>query len=58
MLATDGARRLVCSRSTPGIPYEIVVGDVSEPGNVAWQVIDEPVLDEDGECFHMQRILV
>lgn len=46
VLATDGKSRLVCTRSTPAVPYEVVLVDLSNGSSV--EVIDTPTLAEDG----------
>ncbi|RXW22263.1 hypothetical protein EST38_g3573 [Candolleomyces aberdarensis] len=47
VLATDGKSRIVCSRSTPAVPYEVVVADIRDVKNVSWKVVDQPTIDED-----------
>ncbi|KAF6748273.1 acylaminoacyl-peptidase [Ephemerocybe angulata] len=47
VLATDGESRIVCSRSTPAIPYEIVVGEVANDTSITWTVVDRPTLSQD-----------
>jgi acylaminoacyl-peptidase len=47
LLCTDGAERIVCSRSAPGIPPEVVLGTLLPGGAVRWAVIDKPSLDEE-----------
>ncbi|KAJ7730156.1 Alpha/Beta hydrolase protein [Mycena metata] len=44
MLVTDGVGRLLCSRSTPTIPFEIVLGQMDAVGEVSWQVIYTPYI--------------
>ncbi|KAF8140985.1 hypothetical protein K438DRAFT_1995441 [Mycena galopus ATCC 62051] len=44
MLATDGNSRLVCSRSAPTIPHEIVLGEVNSRGEASWRVIHSPYI--------------
>ncbi|KAF8188652.1 Alpha/Beta hydrolase protein [Pholiota molesta] len=46
VLATDGRGRVICSRSAPSVPYEIVLGDFDRSGSVSWTVIDRPVLSK------------
>lgn len=47
VLATDGKSRIVCSRSTPATPYEIVLVDLADGNSV--KVIDSPALADDGK---------
>ncbi|KAJ2929491.1 hypothetical protein H1R20_g7597, partial [Candolleomyces eurysporus] len=47
VLATDGKSRIVCSRSTPAVPYEVVVADIRDLKNVSWKVVDQPTIGED-----------
>jgi acylaminoacyl-peptidase len=47
VLATDGNSRLVCSRSTSAIPYEIVLVELKE-SEPSVKVIDTPTLSDDG----------
>jgi acylaminoacyl-peptidase len=49
VLATDGKSQIICSRSTPAVPYEIVVADIRDVQNVSWNVVDQPAIDEDGK---------
>ncbi|KAJ6483537.1 Alpha/Beta hydrolase protein [Mycena vitilis] len=42
MLATDGRSRLVCARSAPSIPYEVVLGQMNLNGEVNWRVVYSP----------------
>ncbi|KAH7927981.1 alpha beta-hydrolase [Leucogyrophana mollusca] len=49
VLCTDGGRQVVCSRSTPTTPSEIVLGRFDERGNVKWKVLDKPTLSPDAE---------
>ncbi|KAF7374179.1 Peptidase-S9 domain-containing protein [Mycena sanguinolenta] len=44
MLATDGINRLVCSRSSPTIPYEVVLGELNSLGEISWRVIHSPYI--------------
>ncbi|KAJ7764324.1 Alpha/Beta hydrolase protein [Mycena metata] len=44
MLATDGVARFICSRSTPTIPPEIVLGQMDAAGEVSWRVIYTPYI--------------
>lgn len=44
VLATDGVSRLLCVRSAPAVPYEIVLGILSAKGEVEWTVVARPTL--------------
>ncbi|KJA17776.1 hypothetical protein HYPSUDRAFT_191754 [Hypholoma sublateritium FD-334 SS-4] len=46
LLATDGHRRAICTRSSPSVPPEIVLGTFDNAGNVSWTIIDKPALPE------------
>ncbi|KAJ7060196.1 Alpha/Beta hydrolase protein [Mycena amicta] len=44
VLATDSGSQLLCSRSAPSIPHEIVLGRIDEAGNVTWKVLSSPYM--------------
>ncbi|KAF7374260.1 Acylamino-acid-releasing enzyme [Mycena sanguinolenta] len=44
MLATDGLNRLVCSRSSPTIPHEVVLGELNSLDEISWRVIQSPYI--------------
>ncbi|KAJ7224591.1 Alpha/Beta hydrolase protein [Mycena pura] len=44
VLATDGNRRFVCSRSSPTIPHEVLLGQLEGLGDVTWRVVSTPHL--------------
>ncbi|KAG6853149.1 hypothetical protein C0991_006556 [Blastosporella zonata] len=44
VLNTDGVSRVLCSRSTPITPHELVLGEFSKTGEVAWRVLHKPTL--------------
>ncbi|KAG5643652.1 hypothetical protein DXG03_000532 [Asterophora parasitica] len=44
VLNTDGQSRVVCVRSTPVTPNELVLGHISEAGEVSWRVLHKPIL--------------
>ncbi|KAG6879317.1 hypothetical protein C0992_003644 [Termitomyces sp. T32_za158] len=44
VLNTDSLRRVVCSRSTPISPHELVLGEFSETGKISWRVLHKPTL--------------
>ncbi|KAJ6541002.1 Alpha/Beta hydrolase protein [Mycena vulgaris] len=43
VLATDGRGRVVCARSAPTIPHEIVLGRIDALGNVSWSSHPDPL---------------
>ncbi|GLB44407.1 putative alpha beta-hydrolase [Lyophyllum shimeji] len=44
VLNTDGQSRVICIRSTPISPNELVLGQFDENGEVSWRVLHKPVL--------------
>jgi len=52
MLATDSSSRFICSRSSPSVPYEIVLGQLEPSGEILWRVIDKPALPEFSQFFY------
>ncbi|KAJ6620498.1 Alpha/Beta hydrolase protein [Mycena sp. CBHHK59/15] len=44
VLATDSWKRFVCTRSSPNIPHEVVLGEFNEVGVVSWRVIHTPYI--------------
>ncbi|KAJ6512530.1 Alpha/Beta hydrolase protein [Mycena sanguinolenta] len=44
VLATDGINRIVCSRSAPTIPHEVVLGELNSQGDISWRVIYSPYI--------------
>ena len=58
VLATDNDSRILCARSTPVSPPEIVLGEFDDTG-VSWRVIDKPVLSPDGRISpSLSRIII
>lgn len=52
VLATDGRGQVVCSRSTPDVPYQIWLGQVRKHrGDLQWSLLDEPTLPNHGKLF-------
>ncbi|KAJ3537442.1 hypothetical protein NM688_g6689 [Phlebia brevispora] len=47
VLCTDGRNKIVCTRSAPCRPPELVVGTIEGPDKVEWQVIAQPDLSDD-----------
>lgn len=61
VFGTDGANRVICSRSAPTIPHELILGEFDESGNVSWQILDEPSLSSDGmytNCIYRRPLLI
>ncbi|KAJ3573227.1 hypothetical protein NP233_g2564 [Leucocoprinus birnbaumii] len=46
LLASDGKNRIICSRSSPSTPYQVLLGVLSEKG-LQWRVLDQPDLAPD-----------
>ncbi|KAF5376688.1 hypothetical protein D9615_007841 [Tricholomella constricta] len=44
VLNTDGQSRVVCTRSTPITPNELILGQISKDGQVTWRVLHKPTL--------------
>ncbi|KAF9474509.1 alpha/beta-hydrolase [Pholiota conissans] len=44
VLATDGRDRVLCSRSSHWVPYEIVIGTLDGSSVISWTLIDRPAL--------------
>ncbi|KAF8995396.1 Alpha/Beta hydrolase protein [Cyathus striatus] len=47
VLATDGKNRVLCQRSNPTNPYQIVLGELNSSGEATWAIIDEPDLSDE-----------
>jgi len=48
VLNTDGGSRVICKRSTPTSPSELLLGEVDASGEVKWRVIHKPFVSSDG----------
>jgi acylaminoacyl-peptidase len=48
VLTTDGDSRILCARSTPVSPPQLMLGEFDDTG-VSWRVIDKPSLSSDGK---------
>ena len=62
VLGTDGKTQVVCIRSSPTSPNELLLGQLTiEDGNpvVSWNIIDKPTIPEDGKrlCFSFASFL-
>lgn len=44
VLGTDGQDKIVCTRSSPSIPHEVVLGQFDDSGVVSWHVLSRPSL--------------
>lgn len=44
VLGTDGQDQIVCTRSSPSIPHEVVLGRLDSAGIASWQVLSKPSL--------------
>ncbi|KAK2465161.1 hypothetical protein APHAL10511_002853 [Amanita phalloides] len=50
VLTTDGDAKIVCVRSSPSVPHQVVLGTISATLSVHWQVVHEPTLSEELKC--------
>ncbi len=57
VLASDGHQQIVCTRSTPSSPPELVVGRVASPSSVDWRVIAKPDLSSSRWCSYFSLSL-
>jgi len=48
VLATDSKMRVLCTRSTPTTPADVLLGYFNKHGDLSWKVLDKPVLSEEG----------
>jgi acylaminoacyl-peptidase len=55
VLATDGKNRIICTRSSIAVPYEILLGVVSDNG-IQWSILDKPDLAADGTLIVLSEI--
>lgn len=44
VLGTDSKNQIVCVRSAPAVPHEVVLGRLDDNGGVSWQVLTKPTL--------------
>ncbi|KAF8064410.1 Alpha/Beta hydrolase protein [Lyophyllum atratum] len=49
VLNTDGKSRVLCTRSTPTMPHEILLGQFNEEGEVSWRILYKPTLPSNVE---------
>lgn len=49
VLCTDGKDKIVCTRSAPSVPAELVLGRIDGAGHARWQNIAKPDLNDDCE---------
>ena len=60
VLGTDGNDQIICTRSAPARPSELVLGKLAANEQVQWRVVAQPDLGEDRErdsSSHLQRKL-
>jgi acylaminoacyl-peptidase len=53
VLSTDGQRQIICARSSPSIPEEVVLGRINDAGTVSWQILSQPTLRP--QCMYCLR---
>ena len=58
VLATDGNKRFICSRSAPNLPYEVLLGRFEENGDANWLLLDKPILRKEGILFNISAFLI
>ena len=51
VLTTNGSDSVICSRSSPSIPYEIMLGKFNSDEEVTWTLLEKPRLVESGMPF-------
>lgn len=51
VLGTDGNSQVVCTRSSPSTPPELVIGRIDGSAKVKWQIIAKPTLSSSRRCF-------
>jgi len=56
VLTTNGSDSVICSRSSPSVPYEIMLGKFDPKGEVAWTLLEKPQLLESGIPFSFHSI--
>ncbi|KAF7969092.1 hypothetical protein HWV62_28344 [Athelia sp. TMB] len=44
ILSTDSKNRIVCARSSPAVPHEVLLGHIGDDLSVSWQVLFTPRL--------------
>ena len=55
VLSTDGESRILCARSTPVSPPQVMLGEFDDTG-VSWRVIGKPSLSSDGKfSIHLRH---
>lgn len=48
LLGTDSRNRIICARSAPSVPDEVVLGQIGDDLSVSWQVLSRPTLKAEG----------
>ena len=51
VLTTNGSDSVICSRSSPSMPYEVMLGKFNTNGEVTWTVLEKPQLLGSGMPF-------
>jgi hypothetical protein len=51
VLGTDSHRQIICARSSPSIPTEVVLGRIDDAGGVSWLVLSQPTLTPESMCM-------
>jgi acylaminoacyl-peptidase len=53
VLTTNGSDSVICSRSSPSVPYEIMLGKFDPNGEVTWTLLEKPQLPGSGMFFSL-----
>ena len=57
VLTTNGLDSIICSRSSPSMPYEIMLGKFNSNGEVTWTILEKPRLLGSGMPFSFSHEL-
>ena len=57
VLGTDSHRQIICARSSPSIPAEVVLGRIDDAGGVSWQLLSQSTLTPEGICIIIRNRL-
>ncbi|KAL0069660.1 hypothetical protein AAF712_003318 [Marasmius tenuissimus] len=52
LLNTDGERRFICVRTSPTVPYEVILGEIDDNANVSWQELQTTLSELPTEIQH------
>ena len=58
ILAANGFEQIICSRSSPSSPYEILLGQFGTDGSLFWRSLDKPVLPDSSQFCFVPRCLL